>query len=348
MAKQNKAKKYIYPDSNSWAAVPESLLASAAYKKSPVTATTCFVFAVIARHYDSTMTAPLAYPGLDRLENRTGLSRETVSRQIKILHQGKWLKRMYLCRVKHKTALESLRLIAPVHSYTEAQDLAKNFKERIGIGCTIGLLFYDVAKGSPSIESLQKKGLLPQSFDEVDSLYEDNHPTAMDVASPQSEMKGETPRKAQQNNNHRTTTNVKLESRDNTDSNNSENLNFGDLPHSKFIDISDRKVFFENDIDEDPQSLNMLLHLKVLSEQGSLSAFEAFRAEERKWILQPISISNVNRLLLKLDYFNFKLPEDLEKTIGLLRDKNLGVLGSLEIQSMVKKMRTDTSAAVIH
>lgn len=339
MAKKTRIRKYVYPDAKAWAPVPESLLASMAYSKSPVSEVTCVVYAVIARHFDVRMSPPLAFPGLDRLSERTGLSRGTISRHLKILDRGKWLKKLYVCRIKNKSVLDSMAILPPLRSHSDAQDKAKEYKKKTGKSCTVVLLFYGTKEGVPNIESLQKAGLLPLTLVEGDGASDIDQPSPCIDDTPRADVSGDGLSQEQQNSNHGTFINLKSESVDNIDSNNMGESNFGESPLSKFIRTSDRKMFFEHGVEEDPSALDTLMHLKVLGEQGSVSAFEAFRAKERKWMLHEISVNQVNRLLLKLDYLGQKLPGEITKAVDLLRDGDHGVLKGREVQSLVRKMR---------
>ena len=341
MVKKTRIRKYVYPDAKAWAPVPESLLASMAYSKSPVSEVTCVVYAVIARHFDARMSPPLAFPGLDRLSERTGFSRGTISRHLKILDRGKWLKKMYVCRIKDKSVLDSMSVLPPVRSHSDAQDKAKEYKKKTGKSCTVVLLFYGTKEGVPGIESLQKIGLLPPSLEEIDSASSIDQPSLGSDDAPHADASGDGVSQEQQNSNLGTFINLKSESVDKIDSNNIVASNFVESPLSKFIRTSDRKMFFEHSIEEDPSALDTLMHLKVLGEQGSLSAFEAFRAKERKWMLHEISVNRVNRLLLKLDYLGQKLPDEITKAVDLLRGGDHGVLKGQEIQSLVRKMRDE-------
>ncbi|MBK7844135.1 MAG: hypothetical protein IPJ71_10640 [Bdellovibrionales bacterium] len=341
MAKKTRSKKYIYPDAKAWAPVPESLLAAMAYSKSPVSEVTCVVYAVIARHFDARMSLPLAFPGLDRLSERTGLSRGTISRHLKILDRGKWLKKMYVCRIKNKSVLDSMTILPPLRSHSDAQDKAKKYKKKTDKSCTVVLLFYGTKEGVPDIESLQKMGWLPPSLEEVDSASNIGLFAHCAVGTPHTDMSGDSLSQEQENSNLGTFINLKSESVDNIDSNNMGESDLGESPLSKFIRTSDRKMFFEHGVEEDPSALDTLMHLKVLGEQGSVSGFEAFRAKEQKWMLHEISVNQVNRLLLKLDYLGQKLPSEITKAVDLLRGGDHGVLKGQEIQSLVRKIRDE-------
>lgn len=341
MAKKTKAREYVYPDAKAWAPVQESLLASAAYKESPVSSVTCLVCAAVARHFDARMSLPLAFPGLDHLSERTGLSRGTISRHLAILDRGKWLKKMYVCRIKGKSVLDSMRVMPPLRSHSDAIDKAKEYKRKTGKTCTVVLLFYGTKEGAPSIESLQKIGLLPATLTEGECSSDINQPPLCEDDSPHADVGGDAPSQEQQNDNHGTFTNLKSESEDNIDSNNMDKSNFGGSPWSKIIMASDRKMFFEHGVEEDPFALNTLMHLRVLGEQGSVTAFEAYRAKERKWMLHGISVNQVNRLLLKIDYLGYQLPDEIAKAVDLLRGGDRCVLKELEVQSLVTKMREE-------
>lgn len=341
MAKKTKNRRYIYPDGRAWAPVPESLLASMAYSKSPVSEVTCVVYAVIARHFDARMSPPLAFPGLDRLSERTGLSRGTISRHLKILDRGKWLKKLYVCRIKNKSVLDSMSVLPPLRSHSDAQDKAKEYKKKTGKSCTVVLLFYGTKEGVPSIESLQKAELLPLTLVEGDGASDIDQPTLSSDDTPQADANGDDLSQEQQNSNQGTFINLKSESVDNIYNNSILESNLKESPLSKFIRASDRKMFFEHGVEEDPSALDTLMHLKVLGEQGSLTAFEGYRAKEQKWMLHEISVNQVNRLLLKLDYLGQKPPGEITKAVDVLRGGNHGVLKLPEIQSLVRKMRDE-------
>jgi hypothetical protein len=328
---------YRYPNPTAWAQTPESLLASAAYESSPVSAITIQVWSAIARHFDANMSPPLAFPGLERLSERTGLSSETISRHIKILDQGKWLVRMYQCRIRNKSVLDSLKIIPPTKSYPEAKTRAKEYKEKTGKGCTVGLLFYGVKFATPTIEFLLSKGFLHPSQIEGNIPLESHHPPLAGEASLALDKQGESPLQEQQNDNLGMSIKEKLKPGDNNISNSTSGSNFENLPWNQII--GDQKLFFDHGIEEDPAALDILVHLNVLDEKGSMSAFEAYRAQERKWMLHEITVTPVNRLLLKLGYLGYRIPTEIENAVHLLRSKNHGVFDGSQIQSFVTKMR---------